>query len=232
MLMHCDACGAVVNAEQQGSYTRWTGRDSGGPVERYLFGRCPRCLAPFLARQERESDDAFDEDVVWTELRQLYPATEAISHAYPQGIRAAFGEALSCFRAKSYTATAIMCRKAMEGLAAAHGVTERNLAAALRELAAQNVIEGRLVDWADALRLSGNEAAHDVDVTVSAEDAKDILDFTKALLEYVYTFRLRFEEFIARRQKRSADSAQTGKSEPPHYTARTINAISIVNETP
>jgi hypothetical protein len=222
MLMHCDACGAVVNAEADGSFTRWTGPESGDPEERYLFAHCPRCRGPFLARQEREAGGVgFEDDNEWSDPKQLYPASETISHTYPPGIRAAFGEALACFRAKSYTATAIMCRKAMEGLAAAHGVTERNLAAALRQLASQNVIEGRLVDWADALRLSGNEAAHDVSITVSAEDAKDILDFTKALLEYVYTFRVRFQEFIARRQNRAvaegahADSAKRYTEGPP-----------------
>jgi hypothetical protein len=91
----------------------------------------------------------------------------------------------------------------MEGLTAAHGVQARNLAVALHALQEQNVIEGRLVEWADALRLSGNEAAHDVSVTVSAEDARDILDFTKALLEYVYTFRSRCDAFRARRAERA-----------------------------
>ncbi len=47
----------------------------------------------------------------------------------------------------------------------------------------------RLFEWADALRIAGNEAAHDVKVTTSKEDARDILELTNALLEYVFTFR-------------------------------------------
>ena len=58
----------------------------------------------------------------------------------------------------------------------------------------------------DALRISGNEAAHDVNVTTSPEDARDILEFTNALLEYVFTFRDKFEEFKKRR---------SGKTQPP-----------------
>jgi hypothetical protein len=61
------------------------------------------------------------------------------------------------------------------------------------------VIENRLYEWADALRISGNEAAHDVSTNVSREDAKDILEFTHALLEYVFTFQERFEQFKERR---------------------------------
>lgn len=52
--------------------------------------------------------------------------------------------------------------------------------------------------------ISGNEAAHDVNVTISAEDARDILEFTNALLEYVFTFRDKFEEFKKRRANKTS----------------------------
>jgi hypothetical protein len=95
-----------------------------------------------------------------------------------------------------------MCRKTLEGLCAEHNVTGKNLVQALRELKEQNIIEQRLYEWADALRISGNEAAHDVSVTVTAEDARDILEFTNALLEYVFTFRDKFEAFKERQAQR------------------------------
>ena len=65
----------------------------------------------------------------------------------------------------------------------------------------KGIIENRLFEWAEALRISGNEAAHDVQVTISPQDAKDIVDFTDALLEYVFTFRDKFNEFLERRKK-------------------------------
>ena len=64
---------------------------------------------------------------------------------------------------------------------------------------AKQLIDGRLKEWADQLRLTGNEAVHDVDAKVSHQDARDTLDFTKALSEYVFTFRDKFEEFKKRR---------------------------------
>ena len=36
----------------------------------------------------------------------------------------------------------------------------------------KGIIESRLYEWADALRISGNEAAHGVNVTISSEDGK------------------------------------------------------------
>jgi hypothetical protein len=76
----------------------------------------------------------------------------------------------------------------------------------LKELKDQGVIENRLYEWADALRISGNEAAHDVNVTISPDDAKDIIEFTNALLEYVFTFRDKFEAFKKRRLAKTPDA--------------------------
>ena len=200
MLMHCDRCAAVVNAEERGNYAR---RD-GDQREQFILASCPRCLSPFLGRALEIGEDEYG-NTGWTDASQIFPAAEGVNALYPAGLRTAFSEALACYRGKAFTATAIMCRKAMEGLAHSHGVKERSLVGALRELQRRNVIEGRLVDWADALRFAGNEAAHDVEVTVSAEDAKDLVDFTRALLDYVYTFRARFDAFVSRRNQRNGE---------------------------
>lgn len=199
MLMHCDDCAAVVNAVHVGAFSR------GVPVteEQFVLAYCPRCQSPFLGQQVAFGIDDYD-NTEWTEATQIFPSAEKVSELYPRGIKAAFVEALACFHGKAYTATAIMCRKAMEGLAHSHGVKERNLVDSLRKLAEQNVIEGRLLEWADALRFSGNEAAHDVGVTIAAEDARDLLGFTRALLDYVYTFRERFQAFLKRREARTS----------------------------
>ena len=63
-----------------------------------------------------------------------------------------------------------------------------------------NLIENRLYEWAEALRITGNEAAHDINKKISKQDAKDIIDFTDAILEYVFTFRKKLDEFLARRK--------------------------------
>jgi hypothetical protein len=56
---------------------------------------------------------------------------------------------------------------------------------------------------------AGNQAAHDVGVTVSREDAGDLLDFAEVVTEYLYTFRDKYEKFQSRRQER----AKKGDSE-------------------
>ncbi|MFC1938942.1 DUF4145 domain-containing protein [Chloroflexota bacterium] len=119
---------------------------------------------------------------------------------FPKILNSAFEEARRCFRAKAYTATAVMCRKTLEGICKERGISGKNLAASLKQMRENSVIDSGLYEWADALRISGNEAAHGVEVTFSREDAHDILDFSRALLEYIFTFREKFEQFQKRRK--------------------------------
>ncbi len=94
-----------------------------------------------------------------------------------------------------------MCRKTVEGICKEHGIKDRNLSAGLKSMRDKELIEKRLFEWADVLRVAGNEAAHGVDFTVKADDARDLLDFTSALLEYLFSFREKFEQFKKRRSE-------------------------------
>lgn len=190
MLVECPHCRAIVDGQIIGSYDDY--EEESGVTGTYSFLKCPICAAPFIMLQIDSSE--------WDEPTRLYPPTEmGISPAIPGSLRSAYAEAQLCFGAKAYTATAMMCRKTLQGIAEEQKVTARNLASALKEMTEKGVIENRLYEWADALRLAGNEAAHDLSTNISHQDAKDILDFTKALLEYVFTFQERFEQFKKRR---------------------------------
>jgi hypothetical protein len=189
MIVECKKCEALVNAESVCSYNskeKFFGST-------YKFLKCPKCSRPILVEE-----DAFGSS-------RLYPPQDySLNPSLPEPLRAAYSEAFACFKAKAYTATALMCRKTLEGICAEHGAKGHNLVSSLKELKDKGIIENRLYEWADALRISGNEAAHDVAVRISAEDAKDILEFTNALLEYVFTFRDKFEEFKKRRAMKAS----------------------------
>jgi hypothetical protein len=190
MILDCNICEEKVNAVFIAEYGDRE-IDSSFPLpSRYKFWRCPNCGEPFLTEQMLFPDI----EIV------LYPPNDyRINPTLPNKIKLAYHEAVSCFNSKAYTATAIMCRKTLEGICAEHGATGNNLVSNLKELKEKGVIENRLYEWADALRISGNEAAHDVNVTVSKDDAMDLLEFTNALLEYIFTFRDKFEKFKQRR---------------------------------
>jgi Domain of unknown function (DUF4145) len=151
----------------------------------------------------------------WSEPpeREYPPMDRTLQYSVPDSIRNAFTEARTCFRAKAFIATAIMCRKTLEGICSAHGTKSKNLAGELKELKDKGVIENRLFEWAEALRTMGNEAAHGVDFIVSREDAEDTLQFTEALIQYVFTYRDRFEEFKKRRAKSTSPSKEVPAQE-------------------
>lgn len=191
MVLECEDCSCLVDAEVLHSYSYDA---SSGDSYQLSLARCPNCNSPFLASQ------LLDFDGLLSPFR-MYPAhADRVAGSLPKPIRAAFEEAVTCIRAKAYTAAAIMCRKTLEGICSEHGVKERNLARSLEKLRDTEVIDKRLFEWADSLRLFGNDAAHEVSVVINARDARDILDFTRALIEYVFTFRERFAQF----QKRHA----------------------------
>jgi hypothetical protein len=203
MIVECTNCTALVDGEVIAYYLQ--SDDDEGMAGKYSFLKCPRCSRPFIMLQVNDISVYGQE--FWSEPQRLYPPLEmSVSLAIPSPLRLAYEEARSCFRAKAYTATAIMCRKALEGIADENKISARNLASALREMRDKGIIENRLYEWADALRISGNEAAHGVNSRVSSQDAKDILEFTHALLEYVFTFQEKFDQFKQRQSSPKANA--------------------------
>lgn len=192
MIVDCQKCEARVVAEELESVEGFDPDE--GPPYRYTFLRCRQCGSAILALQEKYSPDEWDGPMVVFPVQAM-----RVNPMLPSPLRSAMTEAVGCMKAKAFTACAIMCRKTLEGVCAEHGIKERSLDLSLKKMKDQGIIESRLFEWADALRIAGNEAAHDVKVTVSREDAKDIIEFTSALLEYVFTFRDRFEAFMKRR---------------------------------
>jgi hypothetical protein len=198
MVVECINCAALVNGEVIASYQSYVDEDT---LEQYTFLKCPKCSRPFIMLEVQDVQEAtFYGQDLWDEPQRLYPPSEmSVSRAIPDSLRLSYEEARSCLRARAYTATAIMCRKTLEGIAEEHQITARNLAAALKEMKDKGIIENRLYEWADVLRTSGNDAAHSVNSRISVQDAKDILEFTHALLEYVFTFQEKFQQFKQRR---------------------------------
>jgi hypothetical protein len=94
-----------------------------------------------------------------------------------------------------------MCRKCLEAVCVVLGVQNGSLSQRLRKLRDSGRIEARLYEWADELRLVANDAAHDLEVRISKQDAVDSLDFVEAILLYVFALDQRFRDFRARRQE-------------------------------
>jgi hypothetical protein len=135
----------------------------------------------------------------------LYPAPpRRLGAAVPESLQKCFDEVRACYHARAFTAAAIMCRRALELLAAARGAQERNLARSIEKLRDQGDIDQRLYDWCTTLRFAGNTAAHEVGPGVSQLDAKDMSDLVEAIIDYVFVFQERYEQFKKRRESDKA----------------------------
>ncbi|MFE9108339.1 DUF4145 domain-containing protein [Streptomyces collinus] len=204
VLAECPNCERAVLAREAGALELHYDPDSPW-AWRYALVRCQECFGPLLLAQ----DDPFDHpERVWPN-----PDGRELSSNIPESLRREHSEARACLKAKAYTAVAVMVRRTLEGVCSDQGVTKRQpLVASLRELHQQGKIEGRLLEWAEALRALGNQGAHFTGVQVSREDATDALALAEALLDYMYVFTDQYEQFKARRSKPVASSGDAGKS--------------------
>lgn len=199
MLAHCPTCNANVTVAEHGEHLYGDPRE-GLPVKAILAS-CFECREPMLLGREEYGRD------VWSDPWRMYPVDRStLSAAVPETLRAAYREAILCFKARAYTASAIMCRKVLEAAAHHFGVKGTNLYGSLKLLKEAGHIDAQLHEWASALRVMGNDAVHGVDLQVGRADAEDTVAFTEAIVDYVFVYRQRFLEFAERRRQRSDDA--------------------------
>lgn len=141
----------------------------------------------------------------WTAAEVLYPATStSFGLEVPPAIASSYAEAQRSFaQAGAYTGTAILCRRTLEGICSHFKAKGRNLADKLKSLKDKGIIDAMVYQWADdVLRALGNDAAHDVEQVIGQQDAKDALDFTRAIIEYIFVLQAAFERFKRGREER------------------------------
>jgi Domain of unknown function (DUF4145) len=193
---HCDrpALASVQGIAIWDGWDKESGESVNPPIE-YALTQCSQCNQVSVQARE-DFGDGFDDDTPSI----IYPAPRQLNWNVPIPLRREFEEAQICFAAKAYEATAVMVRRVLEGTCEDNGVQERVLARSLQKLKENGLIDSTIADWADALRLVGNEGAHYTGKQVSRMDAEDALAFAEALLDHIYVLRQRFEEFASRRR--------------------------------
>lgn len=187
----CSNCSKVVAMQVKGQWAAFD-RENGLP-ELWTAVKCPDCESSALYLQENYGNG-------WDEFYRVYPAqARRLSTAVPEPLRNDHREARECVQAKHYTAAAVMARRVLEGIAVDRGYKSGDLFSRLKKMRDDGVIDDRLYDWADICRDVGNQGAHADKQAVTRQDAEETLDFVEALLDYLYVFTSRYEEFKNRR---------------------------------
>ena len=188
---------------------------------RYSIAFCPKCEGVFL----HVSAESEPSEIHYRAM--LYPPSDRRGiPGLPEPARRAYESAQSCFNTGNFEPCVLMCRKCLEAICVSFGVQKGSLAERLRQLRDSDRIEARLYEWADELRLVGNDAAHDLDIRISKQDAVDSLDFVEVILQYVFVLDQRFRDFRARRH-----GAKEGESSGPVNKAMQAD-VSLARRSP
>jgi hypothetical protein len=203
--VQCFYCKKAVNATEAG-----TVHDEGPNTivpERIVLVSCDECGSGLVFRQYDSGDG-------WERLDRVWPgARRRLSWAIPAELRREHEEAASCLEANAFTAAVVMVRRTLEGVATLHGVNGKNLMQSLAKMQDDGVLDPRLFEWSQALRVLGNEGAHYTGRTVSRKDATDALALAEAILDYLYVLTAKFNEFVKRRAGEREE--QTGAVSTP-----------------
>lgn len=168
----------------------------------YELAVCPGCGSPFLFMGEyAEVPGDFSR---FLGERLLYPVGNTVpGRGVPESVARVHHEAVRCYESELYESCVVMCRKCIEAVCHELGVAKGTLQGRLQALKKQQQIDGKLILWADELRITGNIAAHDLDAQIDKSDAEDALHFVKAVIMYVFSLSKRYEEFKRRRASKT-----------------------------
>jgi hypothetical protein len=207
-----------------GSYQRLSPGGSWWGSE-YTLMECTGCGGPFVVESSSPAYNDFGEfdDNCWSSPQQVLPQIdEIVDVSVPKAIANSYIEARRCLRGRNYTAAVLMARRTVEILCKHFDAAGRDLKARLQSLKTQAILDSRMHSWADdVLRALGNRGAHDVE-DVDADDAADALEFTKAIVWYVFVFNAAFDRHMARREPDA--TARTVESEEPATEHRSHDA--------
>jgi len=198
---YCPTCNSIVETGVLFTYTfdvTYTDELQNEGIAVSL-SKCLNCNNPFLTQEHFQNI----EEHSWNnDQHQLYPLADNIALLNaPDIVINPYKESHKCYRAQAYEACVIMCRKGIEAICSDKGETKGILAYKLKKLKDKNILEETFYNWANELRLIGNDGAHSHDNKVDKQDAKDSLDFFDALITYLYHLVDQYNKLKTRRVK-------------------------------
>jgi len=199
MIIECPHCESKVDGTIKGEHESYNPEEDPYPFKAVLL-KCPVCNNALLGGSDHIQTGPTTSE--WSDLTRLWPQQDSyIAWEIPAIARNSLIEARLCFKAKAYSACAVMSGRTLEGVCQHHSTKSKILATALNELKDRGVIDDRLYQWGEELRKHRNIGAHATEENISKDDAKDLLDFAQAICDYVFVLSARFNQFMERKKK-------------------------------
>jgi hypothetical protein len=190
-VVDCPQCSVRVKADIKS----WVGN---AEDEAYFLVECSSCKQPLFGKAFVFQDEHFNYE--WSNAERLWPmpAGTEVSSSIPEAARRDIKDAQKCLSHGVFSAATVLCGRALERLIK-EKASANMIGKGLAELKAKGVIDERLFAWAEALRKERNIGAHASDQDTTKENAQDVIDFTIAIFDYVYTLSEKYEKYIARK---------------------------------
>jgi uncharacterized protein (UPF0332 family) len=165
----------------------------------YFLVQCPSCKEPIFCQAYNQSEDFSEWH--WGTAERLWPvpSDRQLPAAIPLIAAKDIKDAQKCLHHGIYSAAVVLCGRALEYLIR-EKTEEKMIARGLKALVDSGIIDKKLYEWADALREERNLGTHATGQEVTKENAEDILDFTIAIYNYVYTLTNKYEQYKARKK--------------------------------
>lgn len=167
----CGFCNNIVSSVR--GYKAGDHQDGSGKQLAAVY-ICPHCGGPtFVDPKGNHMPDV--------------PFGSSVNHI-PEDVAKLYDEARRCTSAGAYTAAVMLCRKILMHLSVEKKAkTGESFAYYVNYLANQGYVPPNGKGWVDHIRKKGNEANHEI-ITMSRDDAKDLIVFLEMLLKFMYEF--------------------------------------------
>ncbi len=196
IIIDCPHCAVRVKTEAKA----WVGDSQDGA---YFLVQCPSCNGALFGSAVAYQDE--HNNWGWDTAERLWPTPSVaeVGPAIPEAARRDIRDAQKCLSHGIHSAAAVLCGRALERLIKEKAGANM-IGKGLADLKAKGVIDERLFSWAEALRKERNIGAHASDEDTTKENAQDVIDFTIAIFDYVYTLSEKYEKYVARKASRGA----------------------------
>jgi Domain of unknown function (DUF4145) len=119
--------------------------------------------------------------------QEVYPETWIADEDILEPMRGSLIEAKRNLGSASYMSCVVMARRALQEACLDKGAKNGDtLMNQIKELAQNAVITPSVREWAEAIRMVGNDGAHPTFNTITKDDAEDILEITEEILHDLY----------------------------------------------
>lgn len=173
-------------------------------IEKVLF-RCNKCKEISLFSRASvlspvdgnpfTNGDWFDD---WTDYYRLYPKKIYLDYSVPKIIKESFGESQKLYENGFFNPAMTSLRRTLENICIEKRINKKlKLEDKLKKLLELNIIDQKLYDWGEALRLAGNLTAHSNE-QIKKEDLQDMFDFIEFMINYIFVLSIKFESYKAR----------------------------------